>query len=138
VLTTRPLVRAAYFALLPWDEARDGLRGWFQHPEAEMRSAAWTALTAAARYQSSRLGELLTLVRQRKNEQDPVRLAFLTGLAGLPPRRWAAEHLPDLAGVLREALDAPNLSPASTNALARLLWSLLPHQPAWAATQLAQ
>src|SRR5581483_861530 len=72
VLTTRPLVRAAYFAFLPWDEARDGLRGWFQHPEAEMRAAAWGALTAAARYHASRLGELLALVRQRKNEQDPV------------------------------------------------------------------
>jgi hypothetical protein len=138
VLTTRPLVRASYFAFLPWDEARDGLRGWFQHPEAEMRAAAWGALTAAARYHASRLGELLGLVRQRKNEQDPVRLAFLTGLAALPPGRWAEAHLPDLAGVVREALDAPDLSPAGTHALARLLWSLLPHRPEWAAAQLAE
>ena len=138
VLATRPLARAAYFAFLPWDEARDGLRGWFQHPEAEMRAAAWSALTSAARYHASRFGELLVLIRQRKNEQDPVRLAFLTGLAGLPPRRWTESHLPDLAGVIREALDAPDLSPAGTHTLARLLWSVLPHQPAWAARELAQ
>jgi hypothetical protein len=136
-LATRPLSLAAYCSFLPWPEARSHLRPFFQHPDAEMRAAAWSALTTAARYHGDSTAELLALVRERKYEQDPVRLAFLTGLAALPPRRWAPPHLPDLAGVVREALDATDLSPASTNALARLLWQLLPRQPEWTGGQLA-
>jgi hypothetical protein len=137
VLATRPLALASYFTFLPWDEALSRLQTWFQHPNAEMRAAAWRALIGTARFDSTRLGELLALVRKRKHEQDPVRLAFLTALAELPPTRWTADHLPDLAGVLREALDATDLSPASTQALARLLWRMLPHQPALTTGQLA-
>jgi len=137
VLATRPLLRASYLAFLPWEEAFSRLEGWLNHPEAEMRSAGFRALIGAVRYQGNRLGELLTLLRQRKHEQDPVRLAFLTGLADLPPKRWTADHLTDLGGVIREALDATDLSPASTHTLARLLWRLLPHHPAFTAEQLA-
>ncbi len=137
VLATRPLLRAAYLAFLPWDESLSRLDGWLQHPEAEMRSAGWRALIELTRYHRERLGELLVLLRQRKHEQDPVRNAFLSELADLPPTRWQADHLPDLAGVIRDALDATDLSAGSTHHLARLLWRLLPHQPAWTAQQLA-
>jgi hypothetical protein len=137
ILATRPLVLAGYLAFLPWDEAWSQLEGFLQHPEAEMRGAGWQALTTAARYHGDHLGELLTQVRQRQHEQDPVRLLFLTGLADLPPQRWTAAHLSDLSGVVRDALDATDLSGASTHQLARLIWRLLPHQPAWAVEQLA-
>src|SRR5204863_5880447 len=66
-LATRPLALAPYAGLLPWEEARSRLKNWFQHPDAEMRAAAWAALTGAARYHAGRLGELLALVRERKN-----------------------------------------------------------------------
>src|SRR5262249_722163 len=46
-LATRPLSLAAYCSFLPWPEARSRLRPFFQHPEAEMRAAAWSALTTA-------------------------------------------------------------------------------------------
>jgi hypothetical protein len=137
ILATRPLLLAEYARFLPWDEARTRLEGLLQHPEAEMRVAAWSALIGAVRFQSARTGELLKLIRQRKNEQDPVRLAFLTGVADLPPSRWSAEHLDDLAGMAREALDATDLSHISTHELSRLLWRLLPRQTDWSVRQLA-
>ena len=136
-LATRPLRRLPYVGLLPWDEARAESKPWLASPEAEHRAAALVALGEAARFDRGRLGELLELLAARKFEQDPVRLAFLGVLAALPPGRWAAGHLPALAQVVRDALDAGDLSPGSVAALGRFVLGLLPFHPAWAAEQLA-
>src|SRR5205085_9337259 len=82
--------------------------------------------------------DLLELLTVRKHEQDPVRLAFLGALAALPPGRWRAEHLPALARVIRDALDAGDLSGGSVAALGRLVFALLPFHPEWTVAQLAE
>ncbi|HEY1188911.1 MAG TPA: hypothetical protein VGE74_14750, partial [Gemmata sp.] len=138
VLATRPLQRLPFVGLLPWDEARPQVQPWLGHPEAENRAAALQALCEVTRYDRGRLPELLELLTARKHEQDPVRVVFLTALAALPPGRWRAEHLPALAQVIRDALDAADLSTGSTSALGRLVFGLLPFHPEWVVEQLAE
>ncbi len=138
VLATRPQQRLPFVGLVPWDEARAEAKPWLAHPEAENRAAALVALCEAARFDRARLDDLLELLTARKHEQDPVRVAFLGALATLPPGRWKARHLPGLAQVIRDALDAGDLSSGSVAALGRLVFSLLPFHPVWTAEQLAE
>ncbi len=137
-LAARPLQRLPYAGLLPWDEAREQVKAWLAHPEAENRAAALAALCEATRFDRTRLGDLLELLAARKHEQDPVRLVFLGALNALPPGRWLADHLPGLARIIRDALDAADLSGGSVAALGRLVFGLLPFHPEWAAGQLAE
>jgi hypothetical protein len=138
VLATRPLQLLPFVGLLPWDEARAQTKSWLAHPEAENRAAALVALCESARFDRARLPDLLELLTIRKHEQDPVRLAFLGALATLPPGRWKAGHLPALAQVVRDALDAGDLSTGSVAALGRLVFGLLPFHPEWTVEQLAE
>ena len=137
-LATRPLQRLPFAALLPWDEARAEVAPWLSHPEAEYRAAALVALCEAVRFDRARASDLLELLIARKHEQDPVRLAFLDALSALPPGRWEVGHLTGLAQVIRDALDAGDLSTGSVAALGRLVFSLLPFHPTWAAGRLAE
>jgi hypothetical protein len=136
VLATRPAQRLPYVALLPWDEARSVLDPAIHNPDADLRAAALAALIGAARYQRERLPEALAVVRARSNEQDPVRRAMLSALAGLPPGRWAAPNLDDLSQIIREALSAADLSPATASVAEMLVVALVPFHPDWAAAWL--
>ena len=136
-LAARPAQRLPYAAFLPWDEARQTLQPVLGNPDPDLRVVAHATLAGAAKYHRERLPELLALQIARKNEQDPVRLAMLTGLAALPPGIWKLEHLDDLAQLLRNALDAADLSGMSAGAMERLVAYLLPFHPNWCAGWLA-
>ena len=137
-LATRPLQRLPFVALLPWDEARAEAAPWLSHPEAENRAAALVALCEAVRFDRAHAADLLELLVARKHEQDPVRLAFLDALSALPPGRWEVGHLAGLAQIIRDSLDAGDLSIGSVAALGRLVFSLLLFHPTWAAGRLAE
>lgn len=132
-LATRPVERLTYATFLPWDETREVLAPFLHNPDADLRSAAHRALSGAVRYHRSHLSELLELIQQRGNEQDPVRGAMLGGLATLPPGIWQVEHLDALSAILQQALDAADLSPNTTNAAAELVVKILPRHAEWAA-----
>ena len=136
-LEADPHSRLIYSAFLPWGEARALGKPWLGHPEAEFRGRALDALCEATRFDRARLPELLELLGARKHEQDPVRQAFLTTLADLPPGRWTAAHLPGLAKLVRDALDAGDMSALTVAHLGRLVNRILPHHPVWAVEQLA-
>ncbi|MBI3972493.1 MAG: hypothetical protein HY332_14530 [Chloroflexi bacterium] len=136
-LATRPTQRLPYAAFLPWDDALRTLEPFIRHPDAELRAAALSALVFAARFHRDRLPDLLTLVRARRYEQDPVRRALLVAMANLPPGMWRAAHLDDLGQIIRDALDAADLSAATAGAAERLVGNLLPFHPAWCAGWLA-
>ncbi|WP_338257642.1 hypothetical protein [Dictyobacter halimunensis] len=136
-LATRPMERLRYAALLPWDETRLVVDSALRSKEAEMRSLALQALIEATRYQAAYISNALQLVRQRRNEQDPVRREMMLALAALPYGRWREEHLPELAQIIRDALDAADLSEPTAQAIGRLLIRLLPYYPEWCAAQLA-
>lgn len=136
-LAARPAQRLLYAAFLPWEEARETLDSSLQNPDPELRAVAHAALANAVRYQRDRLSDLLALNLARKNEQDPIRLAMLTGLTDLPPSIWKPEHLDALAQVLGNALSAADLSPQTANTIGRLIARLLPFHPSWSAEWLA-
>lgn len=134
---TRPITWFRYAAALPWDEARAALEPFVRHPDPTLRAFALPALIDVARFQREYLPAALQLVRDRRNEQDPVRQAMLGALAALPPARWRAEHLPELGQAVRDALDAADCSASTALEAQRLVIALLPFHPAWAVAWLA-
>ncbi|MBV9258741.1 MAG: hypothetical protein JO215_12055 [Ktedonobacteraceae bacterium] len=135
-LATRPHQRLPYAAYLPWDEASSILMPFIQNPDPELRALALKTLMGVVRFHRDRLSEALALVHARRNEQDPVRCAMLTGLAELPPGAWQPDHLDDLAQIIHEALDAADFSYATAYMVGKLTFLLLPHYPDWGAKQL--
>ncbi len=132
-LATRYSSRLLYAALLPWDEARALLSPSIGSPDPEQRAAALSALIGSVRYSSAALPDALRLVESRSNEQDPVRRSMLSALALLPPGRWTAEDLDSLGRIIRAALSAADLSPATASAAEKLVTALIPFHPVWAA-----
>jgi hypothetical protein len=62
---------------------------------------------------------------------------MLTALAELPHGIWQVEHLDDLGQIMRDALNATDLSHATARALERLVVYLFPFHPEWSAGQIA-
>ncbi|HET8910239.1 MAG TPA: hypothetical protein VFN23_02165 [Ktedonobacteraceae bacterium] len=137
ILATRPVARLPYAAFLPWDEARGVLDNFLNSPNAELRGAAINALIGTARYQRERLAELLQLVHARRNEQDPVRQPMLAALEALPHGIWQVEHLEILGQIVRDALNATDLSAGSQRAMGRIVVHLFKFHSVWSAEQMA-
>ena len=138
-LGTRAEARFVYARLLPWDEAVGELRGAMGHPDAAMRIAALGSLLALPGLrpeEAAWVAPALALVLARKNEQDPVRGTMLQALAGWPRRMWRAEHTESLGRILRDALDAADLSQMTAQAAERLLVRAFGVDPAWGAAWL--
>lgn len=72
----------------------------------------------------------------RKNEQDPVRSMMLSALAEWPRRVWRREHTPAVGRILRDALDAADLSERTSRFLGALVLRIFARDPAWGATWL--
>ncbi|HEY1013550.1 MAG TPA: hypothetical protein VGE07_12645 [Herpetosiphonaceae bacterium] len=136
-LQTRPRTRLAYLRLLPWDEAMALGEQFLRNPDPELRALALPALIGAARYDDSRLDAALALLTARKHEQDPVRQSGLAALAALPPSRWRPEHLPALAQIIRDALDAKDCSHVTAGAAELLVFRTMPFHPDWSVGQLS-
>ena len=129
--------RLPYAAFLPWDEARQTLDSFLRNPDPDLRVLAHSELAHAVSYNRSHLSDLLEIQTARKNEQDPVRLAMLSGLTGLPSGIWKPEHLDSLAQILRSALDAADLSPATADTMEMLVVNMLKFHPHWCAGWMA-
>lgn len=136
-LAGRPLDRIACACCLPWDEARSELTPFIQNPDATLRAAAIAALVRCLRFERDHVHEVLEFALARKNEQDPVRSAMITALADLPIPVWQAGHLAALGQIIRQALDAADLSSTTSNAAQTLVVRLLPSHSDWALTWLA-
>lgn len=131
-LRTRLDRRLPYASLLPWGECLAALDVYLKDPEGEIRSSALSALIHCVRYNPDATAALLELLRMRKHEQDPVRLAMLQALSLLPPSRWSDAHVESLGSLFRDALDAKDLSYGSICAMQRLVLRVLPHRFEWA------
>lgn len=132
-LATRYSSRLPYASLLPWEEARGLLSQTIGSPDPEQRAAALSSLIEAVRYNRAHLPDALALVEAKQNEQDPVRRAMLSALALLPPGRWTVGDLEPLGRIIRAALSAADLSPATASAAEKHVTALIPFHPAWAA-----
>ena len=62
---------------------------------------------------------------------------MVEALRELPPRRWKDDHIEDLSSIIRDALNAVDLSNHSLDSLLRFLIRLLPFYPEWVSTQLS-
>jgi hypothetical protein len=124
--------RLQYAGFLPWAEAREVLDETIRHPKPDVRMIGIAALIHSARFDRSRRNDVLEFVRERKFEQDPVRVVMLNALNQLPPAAWESTHLEPLGQILRDALDAADLSNSSVYAIQQLVRNLLPFQPDWA------
>ncbi|XCM28560.1 hypothetical protein ABXI76_03530 [Streptomyces parvus] len=107
---------------LPFDEGREPLLAATRGPDADDRATAWSLLVGSA----GRSGDpavvaavLEDLLRLR-NEQDPVRSAALTSLAGVKPALFTDAVEPLLDRVAADAVEARDSSPATRSALGRL------------------
>ena len=136
-LSTRPLVRIPFAASLPWQEAREVLDPFIRNPDAELRAPAIRWLIRSVRFSRDSVGELLSFAQTRRHEQDPVRLAMLSAMSELPPTLWRSEHLDELGVVVRQALDAADISYGTANVIQKLVVRLLPLFPEWSTGWLA-
>ncbi len=137
ILATRLNQRLPYAAFLPWDAAWNTLKTFVQNPAPEIRIIALRALVETVRFQRRATSDLLQKIIVRRNEQDPIRGAILGAMASLPPGLWKTESLPDLTQIIKDALNAADLSYSTASSIERFVIQLLPFHPAWAAQQLA-
>ncbi|MFI6691215.1 hypothetical protein ACIBLA_05525 [Streptomyces sp. NPDC050433] len=111
----------------PVAEARPELLAGTRRPDAGDRARAWPLLIANAAHSRDRAAvhEVLTDMLRLRNEQDPVRYAALDALADVRPDLFTAEDTPSLDRVLRDALEARDISYGTREALRSLAVDLL-------------
>ena len=136
-LRAEPQKWLPYAAFLPYDEMWARLSPFVGDPDPDLRAAALRALIGALRFHFGRAGETLKIIEARRNEQDPVRGAMLQALAALPPSRWKGAQLEALDRIIRQGLDARDLSPTTAHWMQALVVGIIPFEPNWAAGELA-
>ncbi|VEP18984.1 conserved hypothetical protein [Hyella patelloides LEGE 07179] len=137
-IATRCTQRIPYAAFLPWSETCQVVKPYLQNPDASLRILALKTLIDTVRYNRNQLPELLQIIQQRSNEQDPVRNAMLKGLANLPHSIWQQKHLTGLAEILTDALTAADLSDATAKEAQRIVINILPFHAQWSAQWLSE
>ncbi|MFO0724350.1 MAG: hypothetical protein U1E65_11240 [Myxococcota bacterium] len=133
VLKTKHPQRIAYARFLPAAEASAVLAPYLGHPEGEERARALETLIAAVPLERARLMGALETVRARKFEQDPVRMAMMNALAEIPVVCFRPEHLALVGQIVRDGLDAADLSPGTAAAIERWVVRLFRVDPSWGA-----
>lgn len=126
-LKTRPNARTQYAIYLTWEEAKAQLQFYLGHPEGETRAHSLNVLLRIPGLWPERtelVDEALRMALARKNEQDPVRLRMFSALETWPKHIWKRHHLPSFAQLLRDALDAADLSHSTAQAMERVLVNL--------------
>jgi hypothetical protein len=129
--------RIRYAAYLPWDETLNVLQPHLAASDVATRQTALQALIGAIAYNRAHLADALTLLLARRMEQDSVRSVMFAALLKLPPSVWRAEHLADLAEIIRAGLNDIGLSQYTLKTLQSLILRLVERHPTWAAAQLA-
>lgn len=137
-LATEAEERHRYARYLPFAEAQEYLATWLGHPLGERRAEALGVLIGTVRFERARMADALALIRRKKNEQDPVRLAMFTALESLPVGAFLAGHLEELGGAIDDALDAADLSSTTASAVERVVIRLFRVDRAWGARWLTR
>ncbi len=138
-LHTRPAERFAYAIYLPWNEAKEAIETYLRHPEGSMRALALRTILGVVRMRQedeALADEALEMVLARKNEQDPVRNSMIHSLVEWPRGVWKPKHTKAIQQILRDALDASDLSHGTARFGEELLLRTFRLDPAWGATVL--
>lgn len=131
-LQTKLADKMNFVRFLDWESVLKETQALINNPEPELRALAYTALVSALKYNRQYLQETLERLHQKKNEADPVRLAFLSALSYLPPSIFKEPSLPLVDSVIADALAAPDLSNGSLFYIGRLLGQIFPFHKKWA------
>ncbi len=135
-LHTRPPSRIFYARYVPWEEAEQFVRDWLGYPDGTLRGIAlYNLLYIAGRYpdRPELTDRALKLVLARKNEQDPVRASMAQALGTWPKALWRPDHLPSIARIVRDGLDAADLSHGTAQHLEALVLPRFGMDAEWAA-----
>lgn len=138
-LGTRPMERMVYARYLPWDEALAEIKAFLGYPEGGVRGLALDTMLAipGLRPREAELADkALAMVTARKNEQDPVRAIMLRALVAWPRGMWRRDHVAVIGQVVRDALDAGDLSHGTAIAAESLIVRTFHLDPAAGATWL--
>ncbi|MFD3918543.1 hypothetical protein [Streptomyces sp. NPDC058595] len=111
----------------PVAEARVELLAGTRRPDAGDRARAWPLLivNAARTRDSAAVREMLGELPRLRNEQDPVRRAALGALAEVRPDLFTADSTEPLDRILRDALEARDISYGTREAVRSLAIALL-------------
>ena len=112
-------------ALRTIEHAREPLQKAAFASKAEDRARALTLLVSSTGLSRRGLAETLTFLSRLKNDQDPVRLSALTGLARLPLSLFTPEHIPALESLVTYVVEARDTSRGTQSALQELAFRLL-------------
>ncbi|KAG4026156.1 hypothetical protein MFRU_044g00270 [Monilinia fructicola] len=132
----KPSDRISYIGLTPWAEGIELQRPFLHSKDAEIRSSALKCQIKSAMFDETYVSNALNLVIRYRNDQDPVRLAMLRALSKIPGGRWNEEHLPNLEKIIRQALEASDLSQSSIDSMLQILSRLLTYFPEWTVSQI--
>jgi hypothetical protein len=135
-LATRPAVRLPFAELLPWEEALITLRDHMGHPDGDTRGPAVATLLRAAGRRRERpelIAEALGMVKARRNEQDPIRSLMIQALLGWHRGAWRPEHLASVGQIVRDGLDAADLSHGTAKGLEDLVLRVFHLDGVWGA-----
>lgn len=138
-LKTRPFERIPYAQFLPFDEAKRAIAEYLGHPEGGMRGYAISTLLRVMQQRPDEADvadQLLEMVLARKNEQDPVRQNMFMGLCAWKRETWKLKHTRAITQMLRDALDASDLSSGTAAYGETLILRCFHLDPAWAAREL--
>ncbi|MFI9058481.1 hypothetical protein ACIGXQ_28800 [Streptomyces anulatus] len=107
---------------LPFDEGREQLLAATRGPAADDRAAAWALLVGSAGRSGdpAHVATVLEDLLRLRNEQDPVRSAALTALAGVKPALFTDAVEPLLDRIAADAVEARDSSAATRRALGSL------------------
>ncbi|MER6950146.1 hypothetical protein ABT294_39625 [Nonomuraea sp. NPDC000554] len=122
-----PLKLTSY---LPYEEAAGPLREAAFGGDPRRRGLARTLLvrcTARAGDRTRLRALLAELARRTANEQDPLRCGLLTAMCGIAPSMLDDSHARTLDRIAADAVQAPDSSPATQDALRRLAGRVLRH-----------
>lgn len=136
LLEAKPMEKLPYLSVLSFDRASPLVAPFLSQPEGELRAQAVSTLVQGGKYYPSELGKILDFCIKRENEQDPVRLAMMTALVGLPSTRWSEIHLPKIKSIVTAALGARDCSCQTMEAAANWLLKMLTMQPDFVAAEL--
>lgn len=130
--------RLAWAALLPLARAKEHLASFLGHPEGDLRAVAMRTLVGCVDGDRANVEACLEIVRARRFEQDPVRLAFMQALSELPWACFPPSSLPAVAEIVEGALAASDLSSTTAMFTERLVARLFRVDPEWGAAWLAR
>ncbi|MFI1249393.1 hypothetical protein ACH4TY_22265 [Streptomyces anulatus] len=107
---------------LPFDEGREQLLAATRGPAADDRATAWALLVGSAGRSGdpAHVATVLEDLLRLRNEQDPVRSAALTALAGVKPALFTDAVEPLLDRIAADAVEARDSSAATRRALGSL------------------